>query len=151
MSHVGIDTTLVHWPTPVSGVWSPLETHSNREQKQLNSTLNHLHTNGTIVSQRHPSVQPKNKPSSRVPNLGASSRSQSKGTRRKLHGGRRRQTLFALSLVILPFLPASNLFFAVGFVVAERVLYLPSMGMCLLVAIGYSYLSGETTVSWKSP
>ena len=45
-------------------------------------------------------------------------------------------TLFALSLMVFPYLPASNLFFPVGFVVAERVLYLPSMGLCLLVAQG---------------
>ena len=42
--------------------------------------------------------------------------------------------LFSLLLCILPFLPASNLLFPVGFVVAERVLYLPSMGFCMLVA-----------------
>ena len=47
-------------------------------------------------------------------------------------------TLFALSLLVVPFLPASNLLFPVGFVVAERVLYLPSMGFCLLVAIGFN-------------
>ena len=48
--------------------------------------------------------------------------------------------LFALSLLVLPFLPASNFFFPVGFVVAERILYLPSMGSCLLIAIGTDYL-----------
>ena len=42
----------------------------------------------------------------------------------------------ALSWIVIPYLPASNLFFPVGFVVAERVLYLPSMGFCLLVALG---------------
>lgn len=36
--------------------------------------------------------------------------------------------------LVIPFLPATNLFFPVGFVVAERMLYLPSMGSCLLVA-----------------
>ena len=36
------------------------------------------------------------------------------------------------SLLILPFLPASNLFVIVGFTIAERVLYLPSAGFCLL-------------------
>ena len=51
-------------------------------------------------------------------------------------GGGARVTLFALSLMVFPYLPASNLFFPVGFVVAERVLYLPSMGLCLLVAQG---------------
>lgn len=39
--------------------------------------------------------------------------------------------------MVLPFLPASNLFFPVGFVVAERVLYMPSMGFCLLIAYGF--------------
>jgi hypothetical protein len=44
--------------------------------------------------------------------------------------------LVGLILLVIPFLPASNLFFPVGFVVAERILYLPSMGLCMLV--GYS-------------
>lgn len=42
----------------------------------------------------------------------------------------------ALSFLVLPFLPASNLFFYVGFVVAERVLYMPSIGFCLLLGAG---------------
>uniref|UniRef100_A0A8C5G505 Protein O-mannosyl-transferase TMTC3 n=1 Tax=Gouania willdenowi TaxID=441366 RepID=A0A8C5G505_GOUWI len=40
--------------------------------------------------------------------------------------------IMALSLIALPFIPASNLFFPVGFVIAERVLYVPSMGFFLL-------------------
>ncbi|KAJ8007224.1 hypothetical protein DPEC_G00115310 [Dallia pectoralis] len=44
--------------------------------------------------------------------------------------------VFSLGLLSLPFLPATNLFFYVGFVIAERVLYIPSMGFCLLVAVG---------------
>ena len=44
--------------------------------------------------------------------------------------------LTGLGLLVFPFIPASNLLFPVGFVVAERVLYLPSMGFCLLVAFG---------------
>lgn len=43
---------------------------------------------------------------------------------------------FSLGLLVIPFLPATNLFFYVGFVIAERVLYIPSMGFCLLVAVG---------------
>ena len=43
--------------------------------------------------------------------------------------------ILALSWMVIPFLPASNLFFSVGFVIAERVLYLPSMGYCLLLAL----------------
>ncbi|KAJ8894958.1 hypothetical protein PR048_000266 [Dryococelus australis] len=47
----------------------------------------------------------------------------------------------SLAMLVLPFLPASNLFFPVGFVVAERVLYMPSMGLCMLVAYGWSLLA----------
>jgi hypothetical protein len=39
--------------------------------------------------------------------------------------GHRRVTLLGLSLLVVPFLPASNLFLRVGFVVAERILYIP--------------------------
>ncbi|KYN20678.1 hypothetical protein ALC57_06995 [Trachymyrmex cornetzi] len=39
----------------------------------------------------------------------------------------------SLGFLVLPFLPASNLFFYVGFVIAERILYLPSVGACLAV------------------
>ncbi|XP_023284947.1 transmembrane and TPR repeat-containing protein 2-like isoform X1 [Seriola lalandi dorsalis] len=44
--------------------------------------------------------------------------------------------LFSLSILSMPFIPATNLFFYVGFVIAERVLYIPSIGFCLLVAAG---------------
>ncbi|KYB27854.1 Transmembrane and TPR repeat-containing protein CG31690-like Protein [Tribolium castaneum] len=44
--------------------------------------------------------------------------------------------LLALAFLTLPFLPATNLLFYVGFVVAERVLYLPSAGLCLMVGLG---------------
>ncbi|XP_036373886.1 protein O-mannosyl-transferase TMTC3 isoform X2 [Megalops cyprinoides] len=59
--------------------------------------------------------------------------------------------IMALSLMVLPFIPASNLFFPVGFVVAERVLYVPSMGFCLLVAQGFRAIchSGNVKrISW---
>lgn len=46
-----------------------------------------------------------------------------------------------LALVVVPFLPASNIFFTVGFVVAERVLYLSSIGSCLITVLGFSLLS----------
>ncbi|XP_024147077.1 protein O-mannosyl-transferase TMTC2 [Oryzias melastigma] len=44
--------------------------------------------------------------------------------------------LFSLGMLTLPFVPATNLFFYVGFVIAERVLYIPSIGFCILVAAG---------------
>ena len=48
--------------------------------------------------------------------------------------------LFGLSMLIFPFVPASNLFMTVGFVVAERILYLPSLGVCFIVGYGVSVL-----------
>ena len=49
-------------------------------------------------------------------------------------------TMTALLFLVIPFLPASNLLFGVGFVVAERILYLPSMGFAVLVAQGFQKL-----------
>ena len=46
--------------------------------------------------------------------------------------------LFSLSIMVISFLPASNLFVYVGFVIAERILYVPSIGFCLLVAVGFN-------------
>ena len=50
------------------------------------------------------------------------------------------KVLFGFLWMSLTFLPASNLFFPVGFVVAERVLYLPSLGFCFLVGHGFAVL-----------
>lgn len=47
-----------------------------------------------------------------------------------------RYIIMGLAILIFPFLPASNIFFNVGFVLAERILYIPSAGYCLLVTIG---------------
>uniref|UniRef100_A0A673WW84 dolichyl-phosphate-mannose--protein mannosyltransferase n=1 Tax=Salmo trutta TaxID=8032 RepID=A0A673WW84_SALTR len=51
-----------------------------------------------------------------------------------------REVLLGVLFLVFPFIPASNLFFRVGFVVAERVLYMPSMGYCILVAHGLGRL-----------
>lgn len=52
----------------------------------------------------------------------------------RLGGSQRslRAVTFGLAMMTLTFLPATNLFFYVGFVIAERVLYIPSMGFCIL-------------------
>ncbi|NXN13313.1 TMTC3 protein, partial [Indicator maculatus] len=66
-------------------------------------------------------------------------------------GDSSKTVLMALCLIVLPFIPASNLFFPVGFVVAERVLYVPSMGFCILVAHGWKKLSNKSVLrklSW---
>ena len=57
-----------------------------------------------------------------------------------------RKLLFGLCLMIIPFIPASNLFFPVGFVIAERVLYIPSMGFSMIVAYGAWLLISHKTL-----
>ncbi|EHB03258.1 Transmembrane and TPR repeat-containing protein 4 [Heterocephalus glaber] len=57
---------------------------------------------------------------------------------------KRRILTLGLGFLVIPFLPASNLFFRVGFVVAERVLYLPSAGYCVLLTFGFGALSRQT-------
>lgn len=57
--------------------------------------------------------------------------------------------LMSMAFMVLPFMPATNLLFYVGFVVAERVLYIPSVGFCLLLGLGAGVLTrhwhrGET-------
>ncbi|KAK7878894.1 hypothetical protein WMY93_030828 [Mugilogobius chulae] len=51
-----------------------------------------------------------------------------------------REVLVGLLFLVFPFIPASNLFFRVGFVVAERVLYMPSLGYCILLSHGLGRL-----------
>ncbi|XP_073671117.1 protein O-mannosyl-transferase TMTC1 isoform X3 [Paramisgurnus dabryanus] len=51
-----------------------------------------------------------------------------------------KEVLVGILFLVFPFIPASNLFFRVGFVVAERVLYMPSMGYCVLVVHGLNRL-----------
>lgn len=53
-------------------------------------------------------------------------------------------SLLALGFLTLPFLPATNLFFYVGFVIAERVLYIPSAGFCLMLGLGAAKLWNVT-------
>jgi hypothetical protein len=48
--------------------------------------------------------------------------------------------LMSVAMMVIPFIPASNLVAYVGFVVAERVLYIPSLGFCLLVGHGFAKL-----------
>ena len=55
------------------------------------------------------------------------------------------QVLFTISILVITFLPASNIFFKTGFVVAERVLYLPSIGFILMIGLGLRKMSSERT------
>ncbi|XP_014359782.2 protein O-mannosyl-transferase TMTC1 [Papilio machaon] len=53
---------------------------------------------------------------------------------------RRTPAAAGLLLLVLPYLPASNLLVTVGFVVAERVLYIPSIGSIIITAYGLQVL-----------
>lgn len=59
-----------------------------------------------------------------------------RATTRQKRSGSASAIVLSLAFLALPFLPATNLLFYVGFVVAERVLYLPSAGLCLLLGLG---------------
>jgi len=59
--------------------------------------------------------------------------------------------LLSLSVLVLPFIPATNLFFYVGFVVAERVLYIPSAGYCLLISLAISQCLRRFSVASSTP
>ncbi|XP_064011708.1 protein O-mannosyl-transferase TMTC1 isoform X1 [Pogoniulus pusillus] len=61
-----------------------------------------------------------------------------------------KEVLVGLLFLVFPFIPASNLFFRVGFVVAERVLYMPSMGYCILFVHGLRKLSTWLN-KWRIP
>ncbi|KAM3727926.1 Protein O-mannosyl-transferase TMTC4 [Dirofilaria immitis] len=47
---------------------------------------------------------------------------------------------FSIIFYIITFLPASNIFITVGFVIAERVLYLPSIGFCIFTVSIYEWM-----------
>ncbi|XP_067000725.2 protein O-mannosyl-transferase TMTC2 [Anabrus simplex] len=51
-----------------------------------------------------------------------------------------RVVVMGIVMLVVPFLPATNLIAYVGFVLAERLLYIPSLGFCLLVAHGFATL-----------
>ena len=66
---------------------------------------------------------------------------------RTANSSRKRAVVCGFSLMFFSYLPASNLFFPVGFVIAERVLYIPSMGFCMLVAEGvYTLIKSHRTL-----
>ena len=56
----------------------------------------------------------------------------------------------ALAWLVLPFLPASHIFVKIGTLVAERLLYIPSVGFCLFVAHILT-LPGRKSLKWIQP
>lgn len=67
---------------------------------------------------------------------------------------RDRVVVLAMALLTIPFLPASNLLFPVGTVIGERLLYLPSLGFCVLLTRGaieiYRLISKYVAGCWCS-
>ena len=49
----------------------------------------------------------------------------------------------ALVLLVIPFIPASNALLPVGYTVADRVAYVPSMGFCLAFGMVWSVQEGR--------
>jgi tetratricopeptide (TPR) repeat protein len=53
-----------------------------------------------------------------------------------------RRVFFAVGFTVIVFLPASNILIPMGTIMGERLFYLPSAGLCLLVAAGWDRLAG---------
>lgn len=109
--------------------------YSNSHLQQSTSILPHSHAkNGTISDfERFNALQN---------NFASNGCKRITATRALASNDRRNSKILLISLCLLvfPFIPATNLFFYVGFVIAERILYIPSMGYCLLVAHGVEIL-----------
>lgn len=55
----------------------------------------------------------------------------------------------AAAIIFMYFLPASQILFPVGFLLAERVLYLPSMGICIIFATIQEYALSAVWSIWQ--
>jgi hypothetical protein len=53
--------------------------------------------------------------------------------------------LVGMALLVIPFIPTTGIFFTVGFTVAERVLYIPSIGFCIVAGVGVQLLKDKVT------
>ena len=58
-----------------------------------------------------------------------------------------KEVLLSFSWLVLPFLPSSNIFFSPGTLLAERVLYLPSLGFCFLFSWALHTLKNRKAIS----
>jgi len=59
-----------------------------------------------------------------------------------------RSVLFFAGLALLTFLPASNLLFATGTIMGERLAYLPSVGLFGILAIGLAWTASRINLTW---
>ncbi len=61
---------------------------------------------------------------------------------------RDRPFLLSVGWFFITILPVSNIFISIGVAKAERILYLPSVGLCLLVGWGYLKLASGARATW---
>ncbi|TNN52290.1 Transmembrane and TPR repeat-containing protein 2 [Liparis tanakae] len=120
--------------------WFGLRTHQAARGKETNGKAHH-YTNGRNGNSNGHSYQYSNHEHLNNSHAEAPIHTAQNGTTKPYESRTPLPTtenvvVFSLGLLAIPFLPATNLFFYVGFVIAERVLYIPSMGFCLLVAVG---------------
>lgn len=120
--------------------WFSLWTQQTAKGKETNGKA-HLYTNGRNGNSNGHSYQYNNHEHMNDFHTDTHFNSAQNGTKKHYESRTPLPTtenvvVFSLGLLAIPFLPATNLFFYVGFVIAERVLYIPSMGFCLLVAVG---------------
>ncbi|TKS73165.1 Transmembrane and TPR repeat-containing protein 2 [Collichthys lucidus] len=120
--------------------WFSLWTHQPAKGKETNGKAHH-YTNGRNGNSNGHSYQYNNHEHMNNSHTDAHVNSAQNGTKKHYESRTPLPTsenvvVFSLGLLAIPFLPATNVFFYVGFVIAERVLYIPSMGFCLLVAVG---------------
>ncbi|TKR59370.1 hypothetical protein L596_029049 [Steinernema carpocapsae] len=69
---------------------------------------------------------------------------------RKLQDSTKLLMYYGLIFIVLLFLPATNII-PVGFVIAERVLYAPSIGYCLFISLVFYHLEKQSSSSNVSP
>jgi len=62
-----------------------------------------------------------------------------------------RRACFAVGLMVVSFLPASNLLIPIGTIMGERLFYLPSAGLCLLVGLVYERATGQQSAVSGQP
>lgn len=117
--------------------------HINGKHHSKGAVLrNHKVTNGLSKSKTQANHHHHSAINNRTQNGNSVSNQVTKSIQSEVTEGRRTVDILIMSLALLvfPFLPASNLFFYVGFVIAERILYIPSMGYCLSLAFGVELL-----------
>lgn len=129
--------TLFFYCGLLSLAWFGLLKHKSSKGKDANGKA-HVYTNGSNGSSNGHSYHCNHEQTNSHSN---NNLSEENGTKKHYENRTPLPTtenvvVFALGLMAIPFLPATNLFFYVGFVIAERVLYIPSMGFCLLLAVG---------------